>query len=401
MTGRLRSERGFSMAEMLIAAAIMVTITGAVFSMMNPSQGMYRTQPEVADIQQRLRVGVDAMSKDVVMAGAGAYTGFQAGALSGYFAPVMPYRFGDSAAGVFFRSAQGVVDASDAVSFIYIPPTAAQTTVSNPMPQDSAELMVNAQANCPPAKLAQLCGFEDGIRVMIFDDTGAWDYMTITNVQPAALHLQHNNTKLSKAYQTGSVIAIVAMHSYYLKTDDATKTYQLRHDDGVTDQPLVDNVVKLEIEYFGDPRAPRLLPNKLLTDPVGPWTTYGPKPPALGVDNNNDTWGAGENCLYALQNGQQVPRLPDLANSGLIQLTKAMLTDGPWCPDASYGMRYDADLLRVRKVRIKLRTQAPEAFRGPASALFRYGGTSGAGQHFVPDQELSFDITPRNLNLGR
>ena len=28
-------------------------------------------------------------------------------------------------------------------------------------------------------------------------------------------------------------------------------------------------------------------------------------------------------------------------------------------------------------------------------------GTSGAGQHYVPDQELSFDITPRNLNLGR
>ena len=71
MIGRLRSERGFSLPEMLIAAAIMITITGAVFSMLNPSQGMYRTQPEVADVQQRLRVGVDSMAKDLVMAGAG------------------------------------------------------------------------------------------------------------------------------------------------------------------------------------------------------------------------------------------------------------------------------------------------------------------------------------------
>ena len=39
--------------------------------------------------------------------------------------------------------------------------------------------------------------------------------------------------------------------------------------------------------------------------------------------------------------------------------------------------------------------------RGPAGTLFRRAGTSGAGQHYVPDQEIAFDITPRNMNLGR
>jgi hypothetical protein len=39
--------------------------------------------------------------------------------------------------------------------------------------------------------------------------------------------------------------------------------------------------------------------------------------------------------------------------------------------------------------------------RGPAGTLFHRAGTSGAGQHYVPDQEISFDITPRNMNLGR
>jgi hypothetical protein len=119
------------------------------------------------------------------------------------------------------------------------------------------------------------------------------------------------------------------------------------------------------------------------------------------VDNKNDTWGAGENCVYAVQNGQQLPRLPNLANGfGQVKLTQALLTDGPWCPDANNVMRYDADLLRVRRIRIKVRMQAPSEMRGPAGALFQRAGTSGA-QQFVPDQEISFDITPRNMNLGR
>jgi hypothetical protein len=400
MTKRWQSEQGFSLAEMLIAAAIMITVTGAVFSMMNPSQGMYRTQPEVADVQQRLRLGVDSMARDMVMAGAGAYAGITTGTLSNYFAPLLPYKFGDPAANIHFRLAAGAVDASDAVSFFYIPPTAAQTTIRDDMPQPSSELKVEAQPNCPPAKAEQLCGFYDGLRAIIFDDTGSWDYMTITHVQPQALHLQHKDD-LSKSYKKGAVIAVAAMHAYYLKTDNATKTYQLRHDDGLTDLPLVDNVVKLEVEYYGEPRAPRLLPNKSVSDPVGPYTTYGPRPPALGVNYAGDSWGAGENCLYSVQGGQHVPRLADLASGGMVRLTQAMLSDGPWCPDGTYPMKYDADLLRIRRVRVRLRVQAPEAFRGPSSGLFRYGGTSGAGQHFVPDQELSFDITPRNLNLGR
>ena len=401
MRSNLRSESGFSLPEMLVAAAIMVTVVGAVFTVMNPAQGTYRTQPEVSDLQQRLRIGTDMLSKDIVMAGAGVYTGGMTGALANYFAPVYPFRLADPSSGIYFRAAAGAADATDAISFFYIPSTGAQTTISEDMPQPSSELKVNPQPNCPPAKLEQLCGFYDGMQTMIFDDTGSWDPLIITQVQPAALHLQHKNP-LSKRYQKGAVVVMVALRTYYLLTDDATKTYQLRMFDGINDLPLVDNVVKLEFEYYGEGRAPVLLPNKSLTDPVGPYTTYGPKPPALGVDNANDTWGAGENCVHQVLGGVHVPRLPDLANGvSQVRLTQAMLTDGPWCPDAATVQRYDADMLRLRRIRIKLRVQAPSDLRGPAGVLFRRAGTNSAGQHFVPDQELAFDITPRNLNLGR
>lgn len=402
MSTRLRSESGFSLPEMLVAAAIMVTVTGAVFTVMNPGQGAYRTQPEVTDLQQRLRIASETLGKDIVMAGAGMYAGGMTGALSNYFAPVMPHRLNDPSMGVYFRLAQGATDASDSISFFYVPSTGAQTTIREDMPQPSSELKVEPQANCPPLKAEQLCGFYDGLQAIIFDETGAWDPITITQVQPAALHMQHKNP-LSKSYQKGAVVAMAATRTYYLQTDVATNTYQLRlFDGGSTDLPVVDNVNKLEFEYYGDPRAPVLLPNKSLSDPVGPYTTYGPKPPPLGVDNTMDTWGAGENCVYVVQGGQHVPRLADLAGgAGQIRLTQAMLSDGPWCPDATAMWRYDADLLRLRRVRIKLRVQAPTELRGPAGALFRHAGTSSAGQHYVPDQEVSFDITPRNLNLGR
>ena len=405
MRTRVKSEAGFSLAELLVASAIMLTITGGVFALMNPSQGTYRTQPEVSDLQQRMRVAGDTLTKDLVMAGAGSYAGSMSGALSFFLAPITPYRVGevnDPSAGIYFRAAAGAPDASNAISMIYVPPTPAQTTIREDMPQPSSELKVEAQANCPPIKAQQLCGFKPGMAALIFDDTGSFDPLVITQVQDQALHLQHKGD-LSKRYGVGAKITQASLHTYYLSVNDTTKTYQLRHyDGGETDLPVVDNVVKLEFEYYGEPRAPTLLPNKSLSDPVGPYTTYGPKPPALGVDNSADTWGAGENCTFAVQGGVHVPRLPDLpGGTGHVRLTQSTLTDGPWCPDGNKVLRYDADLLRVRRVRVKLRVQAPPELRGPAGTLFRYGGTSSAGQHFVPDQEISFDVTPRNLNLGR
>jgi len=53
-------------------------------------------------------------------------------------------------------------------------------------------------------------------------------------------------------------------------------------------------------------------------------------------------------------------------------------------------------------VRVTLRVQvAKTLLRGPAGVLFRHAGTSRGGERFVPDQEIRFDVAPRNLNLGR
>jgi hypothetical protein len=178
----------------------------------------------------------------------------------------------------------------------------------------------------------------------------------------------------------------------------------MRYDGYQTDAPIAENIVGLAFEYFAEPSKPILL--KSVTDPTGPWTNYGPKPPALGVNNAADSWGAGENCLFTVSGGAQVARteMPDLGpvNGPLVKLTETQLSNGPWCPDETVANRFDADLLRIRKVRVTLRVQVGDkSLRGPTGNFFLRGGSASGGVRYIPDQEISFEVTPRNLNFGR
>jgi hypothetical protein len=175
----------------------------------------------------------------------------------------------------------------------------------------------------------------------------------------------------------------------------------MRHDGWATELPVVDDVVRLEFQYFGDAEPPRLT-GKPVDQPPGPWTTYGPAPPP--VDKTRGDWPQGENCIFLVVNGEHVPRLNTFAGGGpaLVELTTALFTDGPWCPNVLTPNRFDADLLRIRKIHVTVRVQSALAsLRGPASALFLKGGTARAGEHLVPDIEVQFDIAPRNMSLER
>ncbi len=89
-------------------------------------------------------------------------------------------------------------------------------------------------------------------------------------------------------------------------------------------------------------------------------------------------------------------------NGPLARLTSTQLPNGPWCPDGSIGNRFDADLLRIRKVRVTLRVQVgAKSMRGPTGTFFLRGGTASGGERYIHDQEISFEVTPRNLNFGR
>jgi hypothetical protein len=99
-----------------------------------------------------------------------------------------------------------------------------------------------------------------------------------------------------------------------------------------------------------------------------------------------------------------VPRLPWLgaADTLLVAIGAGLLTDGPWCPDGSAPNRFDADLLRIRRVRVTVRAQAASrGLRAGDGRLFARPGTSRGGTLMVPDGSITFDVTPRNLNARR
>ena len=357
----LGSQAGYSLIELLVASAIMLTVTGAIFGLMNPSQGVAQAQPEVADLQQRMRVAQDTLFRELVMVGAGVYQGPVTGSLINFFAPIVPRRLG------LAGSDPATVFRPDYMTISYIPTTYSQTTISDPMPPNSAELKVRDQPNCPKGQ--ELCGFKQGMIVIVFDSTGHFDTFEITNVQDSAGHLQHRNQNLNHQYNTGASVTQVVSYTYYR---DAATNRLMRYDLAATETPLVDNVVDLQFSYFGDPNPP-----------------LNPKPPA------------GEaNCLYDA-NGNYLG-LPVLAptDGSLAALTPAMLTDGPFC--GSGDTEFDADLLRVRKVRVTLRLQAANpALRGSDATIWLNPGQAVRGESAVPDYAVTFEVSPRNLNLAR
>ena len=87
-------DRGFSLLEAVVATALILAVTAAAIALVEPNQAGFATELERADMQQRLRVAAGTLSRDLVMAGAGAYQGANRGALAHYFAPVRPYRHG-------------------------------------------------------------------------------------------------------------------------------------------------------------------------------------------------------------------------------------------------------------------------------------------------------------------
>lgn len=372
-----------SLAELLVASGVLLSVTAVAGTAAMRAQVAFRAQPEVADMQQRARVGASVIGHDLLMAGAGPVSTALSGALVRHLPPIAPYRRGqtdDARGGVFYRPGT--------LSLVYVPDTQAEATIEHAFDL-GRELLVDLAPNCGDAVHERVCGFTVGMRVILFEPRGTFDLATVAEVAGSRVRVEHAGG-LSSNYDGGAVMAEVVAPTYFVRPDAPTGALQLvRYDGFRTDRPLVDNVVEAAFEFFGDPRPPRVFPRAAPEEPVRPVTSYGPAPPESGVDDARDLWGPGENCVFADAAGP-VPRLGQLApGASPVLLDPARFTDGPWCPDGGHAVRFDADLLRIRRVRVRLRVQvATPALRG-VRALF-----------FAPDQQMVLDVTPRNLGAA-
>ena len=254
-----RADRGFTLLETLVALVLTLIVTTAALSVLNPHHHAAQVQDEATDTTQRVRVAMEAITRDLTMAGAGPYAGPRRGSLVRWFAPVVPRKVGLTGADSPWTAR------ADAISVSYVPVTYAQTTAAGAVPNSSG-LEVNAASNCPAGSSA--CGLDAGMTVVVFDDSGAHDMFRVSAVQSGTAQIQAHASSVGYVYPAGSTVAQAESRSYYL---DAAASQLRQYDGYLSDVPVADNVVGLSFEYLADGLVP--LPLSMLAD--GPWKGSG------------------------------------------------------------------------------------------------------------------------------
>jgi prepilin-type N-terminal cleavage/methylation domain-containing protein len=357
----MRSQAGFSLVEMLVATAIFAAALALMLGFIAAGGRAGRSYPDRADVNQRVRVAAAMLERDLLVAGAGVGHGSPR-SLADYLPPIRPARDGAEAPDPDVSAFQ------DRISILQVPQGGWTARLAVDMPAADAALQVNpGSAGCPGAGL---CGFTPGTRAVVLDSArlgSGYDIFTVTGIASGLEHGPPNPPFWQPYTAAAAFVVPVRQRVYYL---DA-KGYRLMVYDGFkTALPLVDNVVSLKFSYFLDPH---------------------PAAVVLPPDNSGS-------CVFTATD-PPVPLLMPLGTSTLSPASLEQFTDGPFC-----GLppnRFDADLLRIRRVRVTVRVQAAlERLRGKGPG-FQHAGTSADTANSIEDFEVTFDVAPRSIRPTR
>jgi prepilin-type N-terminal cleavage/methylation domain-containing protein len=225
----MRSDRGYTLTELLIASAVMVTVLAAVTTLLHEGLIGVPALEEAGDLHQRVRVAADALAADVRSAAAGAHFG----RLSDYFAVVLPRRLDEAPASA----------SSDVITITYVPPHGASSRLVADLASGAPTALIEGVAGCPV--LTTACGFNAGTRAVVFDDIGHADFVAVDAIGPGMLSVSDVAGR-STSYPAGSRIAETVSVTY---TFDAAAR-QLRRSVGSASFVLVDNVTQVRFAYF-------------------------------------------------------------------------------------------------------------------------------------------------------
>ncbi len=379
--------RGFALPELLVATALAVLIAGAILAVVHPSSDAFLRVPAVGDLHQRVRAAAEVVNARLLGA-CGAGPSGERNPLGVEVPCLFPYGIGAR------RAATPGDWVAATLSVLTALPATVPATLRLPLaPGDTrAEL---DRSRCPEASPA--CGIRAGDALALVGPGGRSELTQAAMVDGASITLTRRGPASGRSFPAGSLAIAADPVVLYVRDATGTDPPQLRrHDGAVSDLPLLDHVVSFSVRFFGESSAPSVSRD-------GSSTTYGPLPPPAGIDDPEDAWGPGENCVFTRVDGAAVSRLPNLGGNllGLVELSPPVLTDGPWCPDAASPARFDADLLRVRRARISLRLEAAPAQLRGRGTFFMRPGTSSSGLRLVPDRVVSFEVVPRGAGGGR
>lgn len=247
----MSGQRGSSVVELLVAAAVCMMVCGAILGLLHDALAATPVLEETTDLHQRHRVAADALAADVRAAAAGTPAGW----LGPYLAAVEP---------------RGMLDppgsASDRVLTLrYTTAGGARASLAQPLNPGLTTVALSA-AGCPSGTIA--CGFTAGTRGVLLDAGGFAAFVTIQAIGPGTLVVidDHPGGRLVP-FPSGATIVEATEVTY---TFDAAAR-QLRRAEGGGDFVLADNVIDARFEYFADDAT--MLPLGILQD--GPFQGSG------------------------------------------------------------------------------------------------------------------------------
>lgn len=213
---KINSQSGISIIEVLIAALIAsFAITAGLNTFINTNKN-HIIQDGVVHMQQNGRATVDELVDKVRSAG---------------------YKIPMGVKGLYSWNAD-----PDTIAIVYLREPACTATVSDDMPQPSAEL------KCTGSNLA--C-FESDTWAYIWDPFAQeGEYFFITHVQVQGGHLQHNSANLSKKYPAGSQIYVLDFFKYYVdNTTDPLHPTFMKEANGEPAVIYADDIIDMQLSY--------------------------------------------------------------------------------------------------------------------------------------------------------
>lgn len=371
------SQRGFTLVELLVATVVMVITAGVIAALAEPLRHAFDRSFGTGEITMAGRASVAVLIGEARDAGSGVVLGEHLQTIGDLIPVLIPSRSLDD---------RRVLAPFGAITMVRA--TGGQGVLRHRV-LDGA-VLVRLDADAPCLDQDDVCGFEPGDAAVIYDRARAETVsIKAVNVGVPAVVLA---APLRRAFERGAFIAEIERTTYGIRALPDGSTRLVRLSAGGRELPVVDHVIELEVSLWATtvPPMPGAGP--------GDFPSYGPSPPPLGTDDGRDSWPEGENCTLAIDgNGALTARLPVLGDAGsLVDIAANSVSDGPWCPDQIDLEAFDADLLRIRRLDIRLRVEAASAeLRGPAGRLFRRPGTATHAVRWIPDIELSASVALR------
>lgn len=345
-------DQGVALVEVLLASALMLIVGGVVLMYVAAQSASARAQPEAADVQQRARAVADVLTRELSTAGGWSQHGGADGALACCVPGIQPRRIG-------LRSADPPgVARENVVTVTRLAGGAIPGRIRDPL--IGPDLVVAGGKGCPVSDGA--CGLRDGDTVLIFEPDGRHDFFLIGPPSPMSAPVVPRQVGVPLAYASGAIVAAAETRTLYF---DAGARQLRQYDGHLSDTPVVDHVAAVRFEYWGEEGAPART--------------------RLDADAGTD------GCWF---DAAGIPRFgASVAASAapLVRLSIDDFRDGPWC--GAGENRFDADLLRIRRVRAVVRVS-------PALEAVRAGRVRDARQ-LVPDFDVVVDVVPRGLNADR